>query len=68
LISSGILKHKTATAYKGIRDDIRNAGATYVDSPVVVSDNIITSPHYNNNPEFMAKVIEQYFLKNAVIH
>jgi protease I len=68
LISAGILKGKTATAYKGIKDDIRNAGATYADANVVVSDNIITSPHYNNNPEWMAKVVEQYILKSAVIH
>jgi len=57
-ISAGILKGKRATGYISIADDIRNAGATYVDEDVVVDGNLITSPHYRNNGDFMKAVIQ----------
>jgi protease I len=37
------LTGKTLTSFFSIRDDLVNAGATYVDKEVVVSDNLITS-------------------------
>lgn len=57
LISSNILKGKKATCYAGMKDDLVNAGAEYLDQNVVVSDNIITSPHYRNNHEFMREIL-----------
>ena len=57
-ISAGILKGKRATGYISIADDIKNAGATYVDEDVVVDGNLITSPHYRNNGDFMKAVIQ----------
>ena len=56
-ISAGILKGKRATGYISIADDIKNAGATYVDEDVVVDGNLITSPHYRNNGDFMKATI-----------
>lgn len=43
LISAGILRGKRVTSTPGIRDDMINAGATWVDEPVVVDGHIISS-------------------------
>jgi len=56
-ISAGIMKGKKATGYMSIADDIRNAGATYLEEDVVIDGNLITSPHYKNNGDFMKAVI-----------
>lgn len=58
LISAGITKDRKMTAYWSIEADVRNSGADYQHKVAVVVDrNLITSPHYNNNPEFMRAVI-----------
>lgn len=57
-ISAGIMKGKKATAYISIADDIRNAGATYLEENVVIDGNLITAPHYRNNGDFMKAVIK----------
>lgn len=56
-ISAGIMKGKNATGFIAIADDIKNAGAIYVDKDVVVDGNLITSPHYRNNGDFMRTVL-----------
>jgi protease I len=43
LISADLLRGRRATCYKGIRDDLRLAGAFYEDAPVVVDGHLITS-------------------------
>lgn len=43
LISAGIVRGKKATCYPGMKDDLINAGAKYVQEPVVVDGNLITS-------------------------
>jgi protease I len=43
LISAGILRGKRVTSTPGIRDDMVNAGAAWVDEPVVVDGHIISS-------------------------
>jgi protease I len=61
LISAGITKDRKMTAYWSIEADIRNSGADYQHKvPVVVDGNLITSPHYNNNGDFM-KAVVAYF-------
>ncbi len=57
LISAGVVKGRKMTCYKGMKDDLANAGALYEDSCVVVDRNIVTAPHYRNNPEFMREVL-----------
>lgn len=58
-ISAGIMKGRRATGYISIADDIRNAGATYLEDDVVIDGNLITSPHYRNNGDFMKAVIKE---------
>ena len=42
-ISARILKGRRATGSRGIKDDLENAGAIWVDEPVVVDANLISS-------------------------
>lgn len=57
-VSAGILAGKKATAFMSIADDVRNAGAEYLEEDVVVDGNLITSPHYKNNGDFMKAVLK----------
>lgn len=43
LISAGVLPGRTITCLNKIRDDVRNAGAIYIDEPLVIDGNLITS-------------------------
>ena len=64
LISAGITKGRKMTAFWSIETDIRNSGAFYKHKkPVVIDGNLITSPHYNNNPDFMKAVIQFFDLE-----
>jgi protease I len=60
LISAKILNGRTISGYYSIDVDIENAGAKYSKGPVVVDENIISTPHYNFMGEWMAKCIEVY--------
>ncbi|MDD5688020.1 MAG: type 1 glutamine amidotransferase [Elusimicrobia bacterium] len=62
LISAGIVKGKKISGYIGIKDDIINAGAIYVDAPVVVDGNIISSPHYKYNGDWMRETLKKFNL------
>ena len=65
LISAERLRGRRATCYKGIRDDVKLAGALYEDSPVVVDGNLITSREPGDLSRFQA-AIEDALLKTAV--
>lgn len=60
LISAGLLKGKKATGYVGIKDDIQNAGAEYIDQPVVIDGNIITSRHPRDIGIFMKVLLAEF--------
>jgi protease I len=58
MISAEVCRGRKMTAFWSIEADIRNSGAEYKHKvPVVVDDNFITSPHYNNNGDFMKAVV-----------
>jgi protease I len=59
LISAGIVKGRQITGYKDFRVDLENAGAEYLDQPVVCYGNLVTAQHYKDLPEFMKAVIER---------
>ncbi len=56
-ISAGIMKGKRATCVSAIKDDLINAGATYLDQEVVVDGNLITSRTPRDLPAFMPPII-----------
>ena len=58
LISAGVARGKRMTGVYAIRDDLVNAGAEYIDEPVVQDGNLITSRNPNDLPEFCAAIIE----------
>jgi protease I len=61
MISAGITKGRKMTAFWSIEADMKNSGADYQHKvPVVIDDNFITSPHYNNNGDFMKAVVEYF--------
>jgi protease I len=57
LCSAGILRGKTATCFHSIRDDVRNAGARYVDQEVVVDGHLITSREPKDLPAFCREIV-----------
>lgn len=62
LISANILKGKKVTSTPGIKDDMTNAGATWVDEAVVVDGHIISSRRPPDLP-FYAKAFADALAK-----
>jgi len=60
LISAKVTKGKKISGYYSIKDDIENSGAEYVNAPVVISENIVSSPHYDHMGPWMKAAIGMY--------
>ena len=60
LIDAGVAEGRTLTAFKTIRTDLRNAGATVLDEEVVVDEGLVTSRCPDDLPAFNAKMIEEF--------
>ena len=60
LVSAGILQGRRITGFQSIRVDLENAGAEYKDEPLVIDRNLISAPHYRNNPEFMKATVDYF--------
>jgi protease I len=58
LISAGVVKGKTVTGFFAIKDDLVNAGATFVDREVVVDNLLVTSRNPGDLPAFLRAIIE----------
>jgi protease I len=52
LISADVLRGKKITCVKTIADDVKNAGANYVDEEVTIDENLITSRTPPDIPAF----------------
>lgn len=57
LISAGLARGKKLTSYFTIQDDMRNAGADWVDEDCVVDGNLITSRNPDDLPAFNKALI-----------
>jgi protease I len=57
LISAGILEGREMTSVVAIRDDVVNAGAVWVDEPVVVDGNLVTSRRPADLDSFLPAII-----------
>lgn len=58
LCSTPALRGRKATGYHSIKDDMTNAGATFVDQEVCVDGNVITSRKPDDLPAFVAAIIK----------
>jgi protease I len=58
LCSTQALKGRRATCFFAIKDDVSNAGATYVDAEVVRDGNLITSRKPDDLPAFMQAIFQ----------
>jgi protease I len=57
-ISAGILRGRRATGSRGIKDDLENAGAIWVDEPVVIDGNLISSRTPKDLAPFARAMVE----------
>jgi protease I len=62
LISAGLARGKTMTSYYTLQDDVRNAGATWVDREAVVDGNLVTSRHPGDLADFNREVLNLFAL------
>jgi protease I len=60
LISAKVVKGRNISGYYSLKDDIENAGANYSKEPVVVDQNIISSPHYDFMGAWMETTIAEF--------
>ena len=64
LASAGLLQGRTLTSWPGIRDDLVNAGATWLDQDLVRDGNLITSRGPQDLKPFVQGVLK-HFAANA---
>src|SRR5437870_34431 len=60
LVSAGLVPGRTLTSYHTIQDDIRNAGATWVDRQLVEDGNWVTSRQPSDLPVFIRTMITHF--------
>lgn len=58
LVSAGVARGRKLTSWPSLQDDLRNAGAEWVDQEVVVDGNLITSRKPDDIPAFSKAFIE----------
>ncbi|MCL5056234.1 MAG: type 1 glutamine amidotransferase [Firmicutes bacterium] len=67
LISADLLRGKKATSYESIAIDVKNAGAHFLDEPVVVDGNLITSRKPADIPQFCAAMVKVFKGEKAAV-
>lgn len=60
LISAGVARGRRLTSWHTIQDDVRNAGADWVDREVVVDRNLVTSRGPQDLPAFNREMISLF--------
>ena len=58
LVSADILRNRKATSFFAIKDDMVNAGSHWIDEPVVIDGNLITSRKPDDMPLFLPAIIK----------
>lgn len=58
LISAGLVKGRHVTCYKSVAPEMKEAGALYEDSEVVVDGNLVTSRKPSDLPAFMREIMK----------
>ncbi len=60
LIEAGVVPGRRLTSWPSLQTDLRNAGAEWVDEPVVVDHGLVTSRKPADIPLFIRKVVEEF--------
>jgi protease I len=60
LVDADAVKGRRMTSWPSLRTDLRNAGANWVDEPVVVDRGLVTSRKPDDIPAFNEKMIEEF--------
>jgi protease I len=60
LIEADVVRGRKLTSYPSVKRDLVNAGATWVDEPVVVDNGLVTSRRPDDIPMFNDKMIEEF--------
>ncbi|WP_020611414.1 type 1 glutamine amidotransferase domain-containing protein [Sediminispirochaeta bajacaliforniensis] len=58
LVSAGVLNGYRVTSTPGIRDDMTNAGAVWLDEPVVVDRNLVSSRRPPDLPDYLKALVK----------
>jgi protease I len=58
LIEADILRGRKATCWKSVITDLKNAGAIFIDAPVVVDEKLVTSRFPADLPKFCREIIK----------
>jgi protease I len=59
LISADVIRGRTMTGWKSIVQDIKNAGAKFIDQEVVEDGNLVSSRHPGDLPAFIETCLKQ---------
>lgn len=57
-VSAKVIKGIKCTSYHTLKDDMKNAGANWVDEPVVIDKNFISSRFPDDLPKFCSAIIQ----------
>ena len=57
LITAGVLTGRRATCYRSVAEELKESGAFYEDSEVVVDSNLVTSRQPSDLPAFMREIV-----------
>ncbi len=59
LIEADVVRGRRMTSWPAVRSDLINAGAEWVDEPVVIDQGFVTSRKPDDIPDFNAKMLEE---------
>lgn len=68
LASAGLVEGRTMTSWPGVRDDLVNAGAVWLDQPVVRDGNWVTSRGPQDLVPFVKEIIELFAEPSPIPH
>ena len=60
LVEAGAVQGRTVTSWPSLKTDIRNAGGTWVDEEVVLSNGVVTSRKPEDIPAFNRQMIDLF--------